>query len=130
MPFPNDFFHPRDIAGFFLVWYNFGMDPHHYGEREIRELPKPPHWTKAIGVGIVVTGLAIGTGELILWPHLIARHGLDLLWLALLGLTCQFFINHEVARNELATGEGFFTASARVLKYSVFFWLISAILLY
>ncbi len=75
-------------------------------------------------------GLAVGTGELILWPHLISKFGLGLLWLALLGITAQYFINQEVARHVLATGEGFFTSSARVIKWSVFFWLFSAILLY
>ncbi|MEA1929486.1 MAG: Nramp family divalent metal transporter [Patescibacteria group bacterium] len=101
-----------------------------YPPLETRELPPPPRWTKAIGVGIVVMGLAIGTGELILWPHLITKHGLGLLWLALLGIVAQVFINHEVARHELATGEGFFTSSARVLRGTVFFWLAAAILLY
>ena len=97
---------------------------------EKRDLPAPPHWKKALGVGIVVMGLAIGTGELILWPHLVAKFGLGLLWLAFLGISFQYFINQEVARHALATGEGFFTASARVIKWSAVFWLISAILLY
>ncbi|PIR97762.1 MAG: hypothetical protein COT89_03235 [Candidatus Colwellbacteria bacterium CG10_big_fil_rev_8_21_14_0_10_42_22] len=95
-----------------------------------KELPAPPHWSKALGVGIVVMGLAIGTGELILWPHLVTKHGLSLLWLALLGIGFQYFINREVARHEVATGEGFFTTSARIFKWSVFFWLPSAVLLY
>lgn len=95
-----------------------------------KELPEPPHWSKALGVGIVVMGLAIGTGELILWPHLITKHGLSLLWLALLGIGFQYFINREVARHEVATGEGFFTTSARIFKWSVFFWLFSAVILY
>ena len=56
-------------------------------------------------------GLAIGTGELIMWPHLITKHGFSLLWLALLGIIFQFFINQEVARHSLATGEGFFQSS-------------------
>jgi len=93
-------------------------------------LPKPPHWTKALGVGVVVMGLAIGTGELILWPHMITKYGLGLLWLALLGITAQYFINQEVARHAIATGEGFFTTSARVLKGSAVFWFFSAITLY
>lgn len=97
---------------------------------EKRELPPPPHWTKAIGVGIVVMGLAMGTGELILWPHLVTKHGLGLLWLALIGITCQYFINQEVARYSLATGESFFTSSARILKWSPFFWVFAALLLY
>jgi hypothetical protein len=97
---------------------------------EKRELPAPPNWKKAIGVGIVVMGLALGTGELILWPHLITKHGFGLLWLALLGITCQYFINKEVARHALATGEGFFTSSARVFAWSPFFWLVAGLLLY
>ena len=101
-----------------------------YPPLEIRELPEPPPLKQAIGVGIVVMGLAIGTGELILWPHLITKHGLSLLWLALVGIGFQFVLNHEIARHQVATGEGFFTSSARVLKFSVYFWLVAAILLY
>ncbi len=97
---------------------------------ERKELPPPPSWHKALGVGVVVVGLAIGTGELILWPHLVTKYGLDLLWLALLGITFQFFLNHEIARHTLATGEGFFTSSARVFRWSAPFWLVSALLLY
>ncbi len=97
---------------------------------ETRELPTPPHWKKALGVGVVMMGLAIGTGELILWPHLITKHGLGILWLALLGISFQYFINQEVARHTLATGESFFTASSRVFKWSAVFWLVSVVLLY
>ncbi len=101
-----------------------------YPSLEKRDLPKPPHWSKALGVGVVVMGLAIGTGELILWPHLITKYGLGLLWLAMLGIIAQYFINQEVARHAVATGESFFTSSARVIKNSVVFWFFSAILLY
>lgn len=101
-----------------------------YPVLEKRELPEPPGWKKAVGVGVVVMGLAIGTGELILWPHLITKHGFTLLWLALLGIGFQYFINREVARHEVATGEGFFTTSARVFRWSAYFWLILAIVLY
>jgi hypothetical protein len=101
-----------------------------YPSLKQRDLPKPPSWTKALGVGVVVMGLAIGTGELIMWPHLVTKHGLGLLWMALAGIGAQYFINQEVARHAVATGEGFFASSARVLKWSVFFWLFAAILLY
>ncbi|MFA6354377.1 MAG: Nramp family divalent metal transporter [Candidatus Paceibacterota bacterium] len=102
----------------------------HYGERELKELPNPPHWTKTIGVGIVTMGLAIGTGELIMWPHLVTKYGLGILWTALLGLTFQYFINQEVSRHALATGESFFTSSSRIFKWFAPFWLLSAVLLY
>lgn len=98
--------------------------------REKRDMPEAPQWTKAIGVGIVVTGLAMGTGELIMWPHLVTKYGIHLLWLALLGILAQYFINQEVARYTISTGESFFTASARILKWSPVFWFFSAILLY
>jgi len=101
-----------------------------YPQLEKRDLPPPPNWKKAIGVGVIVMGLAMGTGELILWPHLVTKFGPGLLWLALIGITCQYFINQEVARHEIATGEGFFTSSARVFKWSAPFWLVSAVLLY
>lgn len=101
-----------------------------YPALTIKNLPKPPHWSKAIGVGVVVMGLAIGTGELIMWPHLITKWGLGILWLALLGIGAQYFINQEVARHSAATAEGFFTTSARVLKWTPVFWFFAAILLY
>ncbi len=101
-----------------------------YGEREVKELPAPPPILKSIGVGVVVMGLAIGTGELIMWPHLITKHGLGIIWTALLGITFQYFINQEVARHALATGESFFTSSSRLLKWFAPFWLFSAVLLY
>ncbi|MBU1015264.1 Nramp family divalent metal transporter [Patescibacteria group bacterium] len=101
-----------------------------YPPLERRDLPAPPPWKNALGVGLIAVGLAIGTGELILWPHIITKYGLGLLWLALLGITFQYFINQEVARHALATGESFFTASARVIKWLAAFWLVSAVLLY
>lgn len=97
---------------------------------ETKELPAAPHWSKALGVGIVAMGLAIGTGELILWPHLITKHGLGILWTALLGITFQYFINQEVARLALARGESFFTTSSRLFKWFAPFWLVAAIILY
>jgi hypothetical protein len=97
---------------------------------ENRELPPAPRSISALGVGVVVMGLAIGTGELILWPHLITKHGLGLLWMALVGITFQYFINQEVARHALATGESFFTSSSRLFKWFAPLWFVSAILLY
>jgi len=101
-----------------------------YPELKTQDLPKAPSWTKALGVGLVVMGMAIGTGELIMWPHLISKFGLGLLWAALVGIGMQYFINQEVARHALATGESFFTSSARIFKWFVPFWFVAAILLY
>lgn len=101
-----------------------------YPKPETRDLPPPPQWKKALGVGIVVMGMAMGTGELIMWPHLSTKHGLGILWLALIGITFQYFINQEVARHTAATGESFFSTSGRVIRWSPLFWLVAGILLY
>jgi hypothetical protein len=101
-----------------------------YPQPQTRPLPIPPKLTKAIGVGIVVMGMAMGTGELIMWPHLVTKHGLGILWLALIGITLQFVINHEVARHAAASGESFFFSSGRALSWSPLFWLGAGVLLY
>ncbi|MBN2198167.1 Nramp family divalent metal transporter [Candidatus Wolfebacteria bacterium] len=97
---------------------------------ENRPLPPPPHWKKVLGVGLIVMGLVVGTGELIMWPHLVTKYGLGILWAAFLGISFQYFINQEVARQALATGESFFTASTRVLKWLAPLWFVSAFILY
>lgn len=97
---------------------------------EEKELPKALPLKEAIGVGVVIMGLSIGTGELIMWPHLVTKYGLNILWAALVGIIFQYFINQEVGRLSLYTGESFFTTSSRIIKILPIFWLFSAILLY
>jgi hypothetical protein len=106
------------------------LEDYKYHDLETRALPPAHHWKKALGVGIVVMGLAIGTGELIMWPHLVAKFGLGILWGAFVGITFQYFINQEVARQTIATGESFFTYSARKFPHLAPLWLVSAFLLY
>ena len=95
-----------------------------------KDLPAPPKWWKAVGVGIIVTGMAMGTGELVMWPNLVTQYGLAILWFALVGITLQYFINQEIARATLATGESFFTSSGRLIRWSPLFWLFSVVALY
>ena len=96
-----------------------------------KDIPLPPtSFWKIFGVGVIIMGMAIGTGELIMWPYMVVKYGLGILWGALIGITFQYFINQEVARISIATGESFFLASQRVFKWIVFFWLFSAVILY
>jgi hypothetical protein len=97
---------------------------------EHRPLPPPPHWKKVLGVGLIIMGLVVGTGELIMWPHLVTKFGLGLFWAAFLGISFQYFINQEVARQALATGESFFTSSTRIFKWFAPLWFFSAFILY
>ncbi len=97
---------------------------------EERPLAKPPSWKKSFGVGVVVMGLAIGTGELIMWPHLVVKYGLGVLWGAFLGILFQYFINKEVARLLVYSGESFFVTTIRLFPYFGLLWISLALFLY
>lgn len=73
---------------------------------EIRELPKPPKkFWKLIGPGIVASGVGLASGEFILWPYMTSQVGFVFLWGAAIGVTIQWFLNMEIERYTLATGE-------------------------
>lgn len=66
------------------------------------------------GPGAILVGLSIGAGEIMLWPYLIDRFGPMLTWAAFLGVFIQFWINVEIARYTVATGETVYTGLARL----------------
>jgi hypothetical protein len=45
-----------------------------------KNLPQPPSLWRTIGPSFILLGLALGSGELILWPFIAANYGLGLLW--------------------------------------------------
>jgi hypothetical protein len=75
-----------------------------------------------IGPGVVMAGLAIGSGELILWPWITSVVGAQLLWAAAIGIFLQLWINIEVGRWAIVTGESPFTGMIRVIKIIVYLW--------
>jgi hypothetical protein len=74
--------------------------------REVRDLPEPPrrYW-RLVGPGIVAGGVGLSSGEFVLWPFIASQVGLVLVWGAVVGVVTQFFLNMEVERYTLATGE-------------------------
>jgi hypothetical protein len=70
-----------------------------------RELPDPPPLRKILGPSVILVGVGIATGEYILWPYISSQVGLVFLWAVPLGVLMQYFINMEVERYTLATGE-------------------------
>jgi hypothetical protein len=58
-----------------------------------------------IGPSVILVGLSIGSGEFVLWPRLTAEWGFALFWACWTGVTIQFFLNMEIERWTLATGE-------------------------
>jgi hypothetical protein len=64
----------------------------------------------------VLVGVGIASGEYILFPYIASQVGLAFLWAALVGLLTQFFINMEVERYTLATGETAITGFQRLWR--------------
>jgi hypothetical protein len=75
-------------------------------EAEVRDLPEAPRsLVRIVGPGIVGAGVGLASGEFILWPYISSQVGLVFLWGAVLGVAIQFFLNMEIERYTLATGE-------------------------
>jgi hypothetical protein len=70
-----------------------------------RDLPDPLPLRKIVGASVIILATALGSGELILWPYIVTQVGIGILWLAAVGFTMQFFLNMEIERYTLATGE-------------------------
>ena len=83
----------------------------------VRDLPDPPRnlW-RIVGPGIVAAGVGLSSGEFILWPFIASQVGLIFLWGAVLGVVTQFFLNMEIERYTLATGETALTGLQPVLE--------------
>ena len=95
---------------------------------EVRDLPDAPvAYRKLIGPGIVAAGVGLASGEFILFPYIASQVGLIFVWAALVGLFTQYFINLEIERYTLATGETALTGFSRYWRH----WgLVFAILAY
>lgn len=78
-----------------------------------KEIPKPWPLRKLIGPSFIILGVGLGSGELILWPYLTSNYGLGIMWAAALGITFQFFLNMEIERYSLVTGESIFVGLTR-----------------
>ena len=71
---------------------------------------------KMAGPGAILVGLSIGAGEIIVWPLVVAEYGASMIWAAVLGVFLQMWINFEVGRWTIATGETVYTGFARVWR--------------
>ncbi len=86
-------------------------------------LPQPPSLLKTIGPSFILLGLALGSGELLLWPYLTANYGLGIMWGGLLGISLQYLLNTEAMRYTLAWGESVFVGF-RKLHPAIPLWFV------
>jgi len=90
----------------------------HLPPLEVRDLPPPPgSYRPLIGPGVVAAGVGLASGEFVLWPYIASQAGLVLLWGAAIGIVTQWFLNMEIERYTLATGETALTGFSRSWKH-------------
>jgi len=90
----------------------------HLPSVQVRDLPEAPrsHW-RIIGPGVVAAGVGLASGEFVLFPYIASQVGLVFLWAAAVGLVTQWFLNMEIERYTLATGETALTGFSRTWRH-------------
>jgi hypothetical protein len=81
-----------------------------------RELPPPIPLRQMIGPSIILAGLALGSGEFVLWPYITFRSQFVFFWACLVAVVMQYFLNLEIMRWTLATGESAMTGIIRIWR--------------
>ena len=71
----------------------------------VRDLPEPISLWRMMGPSIILAGLALGSGEFILWPYITFKCQFVIFWACILAVVTQYFLNMEIMRWTLATGE-------------------------
>jgi hypothetical protein len=80
------------------------------------DLPEPLPFGKVVGPSVILLATSIGSGEYVLWPFITSQVGLVAMWMAVVGITTQYFINMEIERYTLATGETAVTGFTRLWR--------------
>jgi hypothetical protein len=81
-----------------------------------QDLPEALPLRKVLGPRIVANGIGLSPGELIIWPYITSQVGLVFLWAVVIGVLTKFFLNMEIERYTLATGETAITDFSRFWK--------------
>jgi hypothetical protein len=81
-----------------------------------RDLPPSVSMRQMIGPSIILAGLALGSGEFILWPYITFRSQFVFFWACLAAVVMQYFLNLEIMRWTLATGESAMTGIIRIWR--------------
>jgi hypothetical protein len=105
-----------------------GLQP--WGLAELPPAPRPRGlgWFSAIGPGVIVLGVSIGSGEFLLGPAAFVKYGLSLLWVVGVAALLQTLLNVELMRYTMATGEPIFTGFMRTRPHATFWaWFYAAL---
>ncbi|WP_251343693.1 Nramp family divalent metal transporter [Haloplanus halophilus] len=89
------------------------------------DMPKVPKVSHLVGPSAIMLGASLGSGETMFWPTLVAQNGWGLYWAFWVGVITQFFINTEIQRWTIATGESIFRAFDRMNGIWPWFFLVA-----
>jgi Mn2+/Fe2+ NRAMP family transporter len=92
---------------------------------EEKILPPAPKLRSLLGPSFLILAMGLGSGEIILWPYLVSNYGLGLAWAGVLGISLQFFINLEIERYALVTGESVFSGFNKLWHWMPFWFIFS-----
>lgn len=87
------------------------VDPGHGATFEVADFPEPPRdlnfrkLMAVLGPAVIALGGTIGGGEWLVGPSLFVQWGLALLWITTISSLLQVFLNLEMCRYTLYTGE-------------------------
>ncbi len=89
-----------------------------------RDLPPPIPLRQMVGPSIILAGLALGSGEFVIWPYITLKSQFALFWACLAAVTMQYFLNMEILRWTLATGESALTGIIRLGRHFAWIFLL------
>jgi Mn2+/Fe2+ NRAMP family transporter len=84
----------------------------------------------SLGPAIIIAAAVVGTGEMIVAPRLGAAVGLSALWLIILGCVVKVFVQEELGRHTILTGDTMLEALNRVpgpawrVSWATWSWLL------
>lgn len=92
--------------------------------------PLVPSLFALLGPGVILASFNLGSGEVIWWPYLTAKYGLAFVYLMIPFGLMQWWINTELARYSLITGEPTWSAFRRVSRlFSIIYFIMAVITL-
>jgi hypothetical protein len=101
---------------------------------EVTDMPPPPDTRnlksllKIMGPAVIALGGAIGGGEWLIGPSLFVKWGLGLLWVTLVSALLQTYLNLEMCRYTLYTGEPIIIGYMRLAPGKIFWgWLFTIV---
>jgi hypothetical protein len=92
--------------------------------------PIVPSPLALLGPGVILASFNLGSGEVIWWPYLAAKYGLAFVCYMIPFGLMQWWINTELARYSLVTGEPTWAAFRRISRmFSIIYFIMAVITL-